>query len=624
MNLKTLLCGVAAAAMFSACASDEPSNGPVNPGQNGELVDAGYITVGINLPTTKGGRGDNDQFDHGTANEYAVKNAMLLVFTGAEDAREGEATFHSAYDLTMTPGGVGPEYPNNITTTYLKTVHLSGVSDDAYLWGLVLVNYDNIVTEMTLSQSEAELATKKPYEQFKGHVASMKLNGETLAAGTPFSTILGKTTDNKFINNGYFFMTNAVVSTADANAASNATVYTLQKIGVAKEVAKPTEAEATAYPAASFYVERAVAKATLNAATVGTGDDLAANNITIKSVEWVLDNQEPESYIVRNVGDNSYIAYQQAGKAKRFVGTAQIGTTALQPIANLYRHYWAIDPTYADGRIAEKNYTSDADFKASGVDEPQYCHENTFPIKFMDYKNTTRALLKVTFDLPEGSDGSLYTVNNLQSAGNIFSTQAAATSLPVNAIVVSDQVRVAAKAALKDATYTITANDLNITFDAPDANGVIKVKDVTFNENDAVFNSTPVIPEEAKNILINNVNASFQVVKYVGGVAYYDIRFKHFGDEYTPFLKGAAAGSIQSTSQAYDNEDNNYLGRWGMVRNNWYEINLNSIKKLGKPVLGQMDITNDDTPDDSQEIEKWLSFKINILSWAKRVQNEEL
>lgn len=626
MNFKSLLCGLAAAAMFTACSNDEPNNGGgVTPGE-GELVDAGYITVGINLPTTQGSRANNDKFDHGTANEYAVKNAMLLVFTGAEAAGEGEAKFHSAYDLTMTPGGVGPEDPNNITTTYLKTVHLSNVSDNDYLWGLVLVNYDGIVSNVVLSQlSQAGL---KEHEQFKGLVQSMNLNGKALDANTntTFESILGEFTDNKFISNdGYFFMTNAVVSTADADAASATTVYTLQKIGVAKDVAKPTEAEATAKPAASFYVERAVAKATLNAASVRTVDDLADNHITIKSVEWVLDNQEPNSYIVRNVGNNSYISYQSTaeGMQKRFVGTVQIGTTALQPIANLYRHYWAIDPTYADGRYAVKNYSTDADFKASGVDNPQYCHENTFPIKFMDYKNTTRALLKVTFKVPDGGD-ALYTVNNLQSAGNIFSTQKDATSLPVNAIVVSDQVRNAAKAALKDATYTITDNDLNITFAAPDANGVIKVEDVTFKENGAVFNSTPVIDPDAKAILINNVNASFQVVKYVGGVAYYDIRFKHFGDEYTPFLKGAAAGSIQNTTQAYGTEDNNYLGRWGMVRNNWYEINLNSIKKLGKPVLGQMEITNDDTPDDNQEVEKWLAFKINILSWAKRVQNEDL
>ena len=81
---------------------------------------------------------------------------------------------------------------------------------------------------------------------------------------------------------------------------------------------------------------------------------------------------------------------------------------------------------------------------------------------------------------------------------------------------------------------------------------------------------------------------------------------------------------MQSTAEAYDNNENNYLGRWGMVRNNWYEINLNSIKQLGMPVIGQLDITTDDTPDDDKIVEKWLSFKINILSWAKRVQDEEL
>lgn len=621
MNFKSLLCGLAAAAMFTAC-SNEDNGGVVNPG-NGELVDAGYITVGINLPTVQGSRADNDNFDHGTANEYAVTNAMLLVFTGAEADGEGAAKFHSAYDLTLLPGGVnGSSNPDvNITTSYLQTVHLNNVADTDYLWGLVLVNYDGIVSDMNLAQpSQAGL---KEHEQFKGLVESMKLNGIDIT-GKTFNAIRGEITSNSFINDGYFFMTNAVVSTAASATASNATVYTLQKIGNAKTVSKPTAAEAQAYPAASFFVERAMAKATLTAASVAAAGDLAANNITIKEVKWALDNCEPTSFIVRNVGDNSYIAYKQADKPYRFVGNKQIGVTAIQPYVDLFRHYWAIDPTYAAGRTAAKNVTTDADFKAIGSENPQYCHENTFPIKFMDYKNTTRALLKVTFNLPEGSDG-LYTVNNLQSANNIFSTQTAATSNVVKAIVESREVYAAAKAALKDGvTYTITANDLNITFSMNATNNVVSVTDITFKENADIFTATPVLEDGVKATLINNINATFQVVKYVGGVAYYDIRFKHFGDEYTPFLKGYSDGSIQNTTEAYGTEAENYLGRWGMVRNNWYEINLNSIKQLGKPVLGQMEITNDDTPDDNQEVEKWLAFKINILSWAKRVQNEDL
>lgn len=96
MNLKTLFCGFAAAAMLTACSSDEPAVGPNGP-DNGQFNGSGYMNVAINMPTQNGGsRAENDNFDHGTENEYKVDNAMLLLFTGAtEDA----AVFHSAYDL---------------------------------------------------------------------------------------------------------------------------------------------------------------------------------------------------------------------------------------------------------------------------------------------------------------------------------------------------------------------------------------------------------------------------------------------------------------------------------------------------------------------------------------------
>ncbi|MGM9853980.1 MAG: fimbria major subunit [Muribaculaceae bacterium] len=643
MNFKALFCGIAVAAMFTACSNDEP-NGGNTPETGGELSDGGYITVGINLPKQAAGgmharqrTNANDQFDHGTANEYAVNNAMLLIFTGTEAGGEKAAKFHSAYDLDMLSGGVnGPSNPDaNITTTYLKTVHLNDIEDGDFLWGLVLVNYDeNIVTQKTLFQPSQD--GLKPDDKFKGLISKLSINSNELTKdNTTFETFCENITGNSFINDGYFFMTNAVISTADADAAAAGTVYTLQKIGLARDVAKPTEAEAQAYPAASFYVERAVAKATLVAESANTTGDLAANNITIKSVQWVLDNTEPTSYLVRNVGDNSYIAYQQAGLPKRFVGTVKIGTTALQPIADLYRHYWAIDPQYDKAATLTtavsagmENSAIAADlFKAAGSANPQYCHENTFNVAEMTHQNTTRALLKVTFNLPEGNDGYLYTVNDLQSADNIFSTQADATSLPVQAIIESHYVRDAIKAALKPG-QSITINKdnvdtyLDIDFQVNPKSNLVYVNSVSFKDNDA-YTATPAA-FDLNSDLVKNVNASFQVVRYDGGVAYYEIRFKHFGDEYTPWLKANNTSSMQSTAEAYDGNENDYLGRWGMVRNNWYEINLNSIKRLGMPVIGQLDVTSDDTPDDDKIVEKWLSFKINILSWAKRVQNEDI
>lgn len=626
MNLKSILCGLSAIAMLTACSNDEPGNDP-NKGQTGNLIDAGYLTVGIEMPQTKGSRANNDSYDHGLSSEYKVNNAMLLIFTGATEAA---ATFHSAYDLTMAPGGVnGDSNPDvNITTSYLKTVHLHNVADSDNIWGLVLVNYNGVAT-CTLNQTVQ--TGNKPSDIYKGLVETLSIGTNSVTTSTTFNTLRSWTTTYSFTDaaNG-FFMTNAVLSTnaGETNAPTADGIYTLQNIGIASNVTYNTEAEAVSKPAASFYVERAVAKATLTY-TATPAENIAANNLTVKSIEWLLDNTEPSSYIVRNVGDNTYVPYLNNNKY-RFVGGVKIGQTAVQPVADLYRHYWAIDPQYnakatlttAVTQNMANSAISSNFFKDAGVNNPQYCHENTFDVANMSYQNSTRAILKVTFNAPAGGDGNLYVVNNLQTAGNIFKSQSEATSNVVKAILESHDVRDAVNAALKpNESLKVTADDLDITFTTNPATNVVSVASVAFKDNDK-YNATPATFNAESN-LVKNVNATFQVVKYDDCVAYYDIRFKHFGDEYTPWT--APAQTTTSTAIAYPGYDaQKFLGRWGMVRNNWYELNIQYVKNLGKPVIGNLFVSNDDTPDDNNEVEKWLSFKINILSWAKRVQNEDL
>ena len=67
-----------------------------------------------------------------------------------------------------------------------------------------------------------------------------------------------------------------------------------------------------------------------------------------------------------------------------------------------------------------------------------------------------------------------------------------------------------------------------------------------------------------------------------------------------------------TTSYSSADQDKYFLGRYGVVRNNWYNLNIQSVRKIGSPIP----VTPDDTPDD--EIENYLSVKIHILSWAKR------
>ena len=223
-----------------------------------------------------------------------------------------------------------------------------------------------------------------------------------------------------------------------------------------------------------------------------------------------------------------------------------------------------------------------------------------------------------------GGDGSLWQTNNTQydnkSYENIFKSKADAVSERNKAILASHQVRDAIKAALKAGeNMNANAEDLEILDDVNAATNLWSVTKISLKPNDK-FKEDAIL--EVGDNLVANINATFKVYQYKGGVAYYDIRFKHFGDDYCPCT--APAQTTTSTTIAYGGDAQKYLGRWGMVRNNWYEINVRSIKQLGKPVIGNLYVENDDTPDDNNEVEKWISFRINILSWAKRVQNEDL
>lgn len=609
MNLKTLFCGFAAAAMLTACSSDEPAVGPNGP-DNGQFNGSGYMNVAINMPTSNGSRAENDKFDHGTSNEYAVSNAMLVLFTGAtEDA----AVYHSSYqlkDMTEASGAPGV----NITKTYTKTIQVNDVADTDVLWGLVLVNYDGVATA-TLSE--------------KGFFSALSINGVSATKGvTKLADFNATATEQSFIGTGTtnFFMTNAPIN---ANPGGSMTptdaVTTLVKLGTPAQCIRPTAAEAEAQPAGSFYVERAVAKATLTYANTPAGA-IEANGLTIESVEWVIDNVEPTSYVIRNMGDKSYIPFFSSvtgvsANKYRFVGHSAIGVTSLQPTMPVYRTYWCIDPAYNTDKVDKRATDAAAlTFLPAGHDKPQYCHENTFDVAHQDYKNTTRAILKVTFKAEDG-DGNLYVVAN--QPDTYLKSEADAKSYMISAIIDVAKGDLAAADVLNaNSSINITTDNyadyLDVTWEAADAGNVVRLKSVSYKDNAAYANK----PADFSEATITNLNAYYRYTVYTGGVAYYDVRFKHFGDDLTPWI--APGSSVDTPDKAYGTDaaaTTNYLGRYGMVRNNWYEVNITSFKNLGKPVVNDLNV---EKSDDNNEAEKWISFKINILAWALRLQNVDL
>lgn len=631
MTLKNLLCGVAATAMvLSSCSNDDI----LDPNANGTstTTDGGFLAVNIQLPTTAAtGRASNDNFDDGTANEYAVYNAALVIFKGADEAN---ATVVGAYDLTDLGSDNGSSATSNLTATYLMAAKINGITlgGGEKLYALALVNYNT-------------------------SVFSVSADNRLMFGGTEFSgtfTQLQASTSNSAFCSGEsekasrFFMTNAPMSKKIGGATGTAAdltvdnVETLTPFDINK--IKPTQAEAKEDPAANIYVERAVAKVTLKWESNGKLSDTSYN---VELLGWTVNNTENNSYIIRNLGIGGsvadYLAYTSANLANnnyRFVGHSDMGTTALHPNipagenACRYRTYWCVDPSYSTP-LAGTTAIQEADWK-SDKNYIFYPHENTFDTEHQTYRNTSRVAMKVKIAVPGDRDAAdefgqnvFYVLNGDQKT--LYTKTSDVQAYFINRIARSSEFIDAMHAALNAGkSYTYTAGDVVITC-ARNAKGIYELTGISYGENitnnvgtDKTFSAAPSA-DYAEN-LIKSLNSKYVFEQYKDGICYYDLRIMHFASttanyDLAPWT--APENGATTVAEAYGNpaDDANYLGRYGMVRNNWYDLTISSVKNIGKPEVPD---ANTDTPDDNKEVEKYIAFKINILSWAKRTNSYDL
>ncbi|MEZ3465399.1 fimbria major subunit [Muribaculum intestinale] len=636
MTFNRFISATMAVALLAACSDKDPlgegpDNGIGNPGEN---IGDGYVAVQINLPTnvvSAAPRATNDNFDDGTPNEYRVSNGALLLFTAAPTDKEGDAVFKAAYDLNLESYWISkPDQTDNITTSNLVAVQVTNPAQTGEkLYGLVMVNYRNVVS------------IDKDNHTFN-------IVGKSAAFSGKFSDLVNEISDQPFyVGSGSgasnFFMTNAPLSSVDENTKPEAAnVTTLVDI---TDGIKRTRLEAENAPAGSFFVERAVAKATLsvtanNGLNVGTGDN--AVHFTADNIEWTLNATNTKSYIVRNMGDLSYIGYQSPGKPFRMVGNKKMGTTQIQPEVNLYRTYWCIDPnydTYTEGDLTYKEDKTTTDFVKAGSGNPLYCYENTFNVDHQLHQYTTQAIVKVQFKV-EGADAAatFYTINDRQDI--IYTDKNEVITYPVSFILQDTRVVNAVKKAIEGTGQSVNITNENYTkymtikFERND-DGLYVVTNIEFKDTEFVElgGVKPEINDEDHKKLLIDVNNAYTIAEYDKGVSYYPVRFKHFAGASTTDATDLApwdADKVGASSYDYDgytgtksgNAENMWLGRYGMVRNNWYDLNVTGFNKLGKPSIGGLEVDSDSTPDDN--VEQWIAFKVNILSWAKRVQNVDL
>lgn len=591
---------------LGACSSDNVvDNGGSSPI---DLSKGGFVKMSLNLPTDNN-RGSRATLDDGLDNEYGIKNAYLVLFEGGDD--ENAATIKGAYALSNSDFEAVGDDPNHVTLTKrIAFANDTKPQPGNKLYALVVLNNNGLFTvdatshELTFASNvtPGDYATTKNFVNFSKAIASTSTDGKT-----PFAANVA--------TNG-IFMTNAPLCTKPGGATDPGTDAEVKTLADVTDNIYTTEAEAKSKPAAEIYVERAVAKVTVHSGngTLEANKDKAASKISYTLNSWVVDNTNKKSYIVRqydkswNSINSNKVTAADASKY-RFVWSTPVNPNATD--ANkLYRTAFAQDPEYetttANAANYNRNMTMSTDF---GNEHPQYCNENTFQVTAQNQDQTTRVVLGVKMSAPGTTtyDADLYTVNDNKE---VVYTKATLAERLKNILLNEPTVKTWA-----DAHTNVS---LDITFNEDEA-GKTTIKEATLKGKTA----PGAADETFAGTFTTNFNKALpNIVRYKGGVAYYAVRIKHFGDTDTPWNKegqGVTAGgnsNIYNTSST--DSENWFLGRYGVVRNNWYDISVNKIQTLGDATIPAF--TND--PDDV--LENYISVSINVLSWSKHTQDADL
>ncbi len=564
------------AAMTASCSSNEDL-GTAGPGTGTNETGVGYATFTINLPTTSGTRADCDpSFEDGDANEYDVFNATLLVFKKpTTESSEGEYTFVEHVDLGSMQPWKNPNEPG-VTTQAKITAKLSHVDKSGKYFALVLLNNgsgaDAKVTlptdptdETTTTYSAWNKADKANYTNFK-------------------DTKKG------------FYMANAPLYNA-----ADKSVTTL--VAIDNNKIFPTEAQASSGEAAAdIYVERGLAKVTLTTATkdekpVATTSSYAGDKVKISN--WALDVTNKKTFPIHNVDELGYEDIWKNAAATSGPSTQRFVDNNSKTLVK--RVYWGKDPNYSNStlntdetaRAAEFNYVTANTEVTADPTKPLYCLENTFNLANMMQGQTTRVIFKASYT-PKGFT---------EEDGKTFYKIGTSVALWKQKDLM-DHIKAAVTKVISDAT----TGNTTIKLDAGD-NDITAAGNHEIKASNISVTGHTVTDAEAKAVsdkvgLTQNAGIS----TYKNGESYYIARIKHFGDFLTPWKSGL-----------YGTDNLAYLGRYGMLRNNWYELDVQNVSGPGYPDVPEV---KPNTPDD--EDDKYIKVSVKILSWAKRSQKVDL
>ena len=369
-----------------------------------------------------------------------------------------------------------------------------------------------------------------------------------------------------------------------------------------------------------------------------TGESYQGDKVTMTA--WALDVTNKTSKLVRDVtGIDTWKDYLVGSATQtRFIGT----------VADPYRVYWGVDGNYAwsvTGSVKGGQELTDAQltevkekfnvlednagvtFTQFGPEAPQYCLENTFNTDNQAEYATTRVIFKAKY-VPRNADedGTFYQLGTTASIYDkemlkkkVLASMSKAERLELgifdetdNAVTVTLPTEAGGNKAggkytmAEGGTITYTKYERRKT--GTDEWEVVTKK--TYDDAADDGNRKKTENASVDNKYLESIDGRMGTIKYFkAGESYYKALIKHFGDDLTPY---AISGEQNIYTEA------KHLGRYGVLRNNWYELSVTSVSGPGDAEVPSIE----DEWDDPKEA--FVKIQVNILSWAKRQQNVDL
>ena len=588
MKIKSLLIGMLACSAMVACTNEDPiDNGNE---QQSDAKGKAYVVVKIMDGEGIGSRGTagDPEFHLGTADEHAIKTADFYFYDEAGNYVT-EAQLTTSGTPTPTEGQVSGENIEFKTNAVLVLTNLNQQ------------NYPKYVVAVLNKPQDFKLGAT--LNAAKENLLEQGLAGTTITEGS-------KT---------YFVMSNSTYNgEATAVAANGHFATVIPSTAFLKET--PTDDEITA-KAVKIYVERLSAKVEVASNTsYDLGSDFNINGVagqTLKAqiLGWGLNATNRKSYVMKNV-DESF---------------TELGNLTWDAASN-FRSYWAKSPNYGGGTYPTMftgeteettgttldDDTYDLDYISWGglgvnVGSNTYCAENTNTKAVLGtgsfHAKATEVLLKANIVDALNNPVSLIRYDN--------------TLYLVDGYLERLFVKVAPQIYRLDGNTQVFISSEDVAYELKDeGDGRISVnftgakegtsyewkKDVTSNEittAQTIENLATELNSAFSSLFTKERSTADADANYVlayhynGGMMYYNIPIEH--------LRTQATAGVYTEGEV-DVEE----GEYGVVRNHYYKITVNSISKLGAAVH---DATEEIVPDADENVTYCVGATINILSW---------